>query len=151
MIRRGQSVPRLHVAEPPTSSRSLPPLTIDCSVIAAAFFVEPALEAQAWEAMRGCELHAPELLEYEFASVAVKKVATVGEAFARAALDSLDAIDLVLHSVDPKDCFELARRYRLTAHDAAYLWLAGELRAPLATFDRALAEAARQRFGDLHD
>lgn len=37
----------------------------------------------------------------------------------------------------------LAQRYKLTAYDAAYLWLAERLEAPLATFDVALARAAR--------
>ena len=38
----------------------------------------------------------------------------------------------------------LAQRYKLTAYDAAYLWLAERLEAPLATFDAALARAARE-------
>lgn len=37
----------------------------------------------------------------------------------------------------------LARRHRLTVYDAAYLALAVEERAPLATLDRALEAAAR--------
>jgi predicted nucleic acid-binding protein len=39
--------------------------------------------------------------------------------------------------------YALAMRYRLSAYDAAYLWLAGSLQAPLATFDAKLAGAAR--------
>ena len=37
----------------------------------------------------------------------------------------------------------LARTHRLTAYDAAYLELAVRLTAPIATLDRALADAAR--------
>ena len=37
----------------------------------------------------------------------------------------------------------LARRFALTAYDAAYLELAARLDAPLATADEALARAAR--------
>ena len=37
----------------------------------------------------------------------------------------------------------LARTHRLTAYDAAYLDLAVRLTAPIATLDRALADAAR--------
>ena len=37
----------------------------------------------------------------------------------------------------------LARKYRLTAYDAAYLDLAVRLTAPMATLDRALSDAAR--------
>ena len=36
----------------------------------------------------------------------------------------------------------LARKHRLTAYDAAYLALAVRLTAPIATLDRALADAA---------
>jgi predicted nucleic acid-binding protein len=36
-----------------------------------------------------------------------------------------------------------AARYELSASDAAYLWLAAELQAPLATFDQKLAAAAQ--------
>jgi predicted nucleic acid-binding protein len=37
----------------------------------------------------------------------------------------------------------IAERYRLTAYDAAYLCVAEQLGAPLATLDGKLAEAAR--------
>ncbi len=37
----------------------------------------------------------------------------------------------------------LARKHRLTIHDASYLDLAVRLAAPMATLDRALADAAR--------
>jgi predicted nucleic acid-binding protein len=43
-----------------------------------------------------------------------------------------------LHSVLP-----LARDYRLTAYDAAYLELAIRRNAPLATFDAKLRKAAK--------
>lgn len=138
---------RLHVAEPPTAYRELPPLTVDCSILVAALFREPALEMQAHEVMRRCRLHAPDLLRYEIANVALKKSASVDKPVVHAALDGFDGLDLSLHRVDLKGSFELARRYALTAYDSAYLWLAGELKAPLATFDRKLAEAARQYLG----
>lgn len=139
--------PQLYVAEPPAAYRVLPPLTIDCSVLVAGLFREPAYEALARKAMRGCELHAPELLEYEFVNVAWKKAAAIDEAFARAALDALDSLDVRLHRIDRKASFDLAHRYALTAYDAAYLWLAGEMKTPLATFDRRLAEAGRRHLG----
>jgi predicted nucleic acid-binding protein len=47
------------------------------------------------------------------------------------------------HHPDVREQFALALRYGLPAHDAAYLWLAGFLQAPLATFDAKLAKAAR--------
>lgn len=42
----------------------------------------------------------------------------------------------------PRRQYALAMRFRLSAYDAAYLWLPGALQAPLATFDAKL-EAAR--------
>ena len=38
---------------------------------------------------------------------------------------------------------------RLSAYDAAYLWLAAELKAPLATFDAKLGKAAQRHLGQL--
>ena len=47
-------------------------------------------------------------------------------------------------AVDAEAQFQLAGRTGLTAYDAAYLQLAIELRAPLATFDRKLGNAAAE-------
>ncbi|NDD74010.1 MAG: hypothetical protein EBZ40_03385 [Gammaproteobacteria bacterium] len=47
------------------------------------------------------------------------------------------------HPVAADAAFELAARYRLTVYDAAYLYLAERLEAPLATFDAKLARAAQ--------
>ena len=41
-----------------------------------------------------------------------------------------------------KAIFAVARRWKLTIYDAAYLELAQRLKAPLATLDRRLAQAA---------
>jgi predicted nucleic acid-binding protein len=47
------------------------------------------------------------------------------------------------HEVDAEAIVAVARRYELTAYDAAYLVVAARLAAPLATLDEALATAAR--------
>jgi predicted nucleic acid-binding protein len=44
--------------------------------------------------------------------------------------------------------YALATRYQLSGYDAAYLWLAGALAAPLATFDAKLAKAANAYLAD---
>ena len=44
--------------------------------------------------------------------------------------------------IDIGEAFDLAQRYQLSAYDAAYLWLAADLKCPLATFDERLAAAA---------
>ena len=58
-------------------------------------------------------------------------------------------LSLVLHRVDIDGQCALAQQYTLSAYDAAYLWLAAELRLPLVTFDRRLGEAAAAHLGQL--
>ena len=135
----------LIVAEPPSAYARRPRLVVDASVVAAAVFAEPEIgEAFAW--MHGRALCAPSLLGYELASVAAIKVGrnAVEASAARAALEALAALDLEQHEVEAAQVFELEVRYRLTAYDAAYLWLAAELGAPIATFDAQLGAAARR-------
>ena len=43
----------------------------------------------------------------------------------------------------------LARHHQLSAYDAAYLWLAADLKCPLATFDERLADAAQAHLSGL--
>lgn len=142
------SAPRLHVAEPPAHYRLRPPLVVDCSVIAGTVFSEP-WQATADAQIAGRDLHAPHLLQYEIASVAVKK--------ARAGLAELAAdgvhyaaeMAIELHRIEEAAVVALARQYELTAYDAAYLWLAADLRCPLATFDDKLAAAAKAHLASL--
>ena len=54
-----------------------------------------------------------------------------------------------LHRVDIAAQVALAQRYGLSAYDAAYLWLAAELKAPLATYDQKLGAAARLHLASL--
>ena len=115
----------------------------------AILFDEPARD-EALARLVGRSLHAPNLLDHEIVSVALKKGRKDGpaEAFAQALRDYA-ASDIDLHPVDLVAQYELAARYGLSAYDAAYLWLAAELRAPLATFDRRLAEAAQAHLDTL--
>ena len=54
-----------------------------------------------------------------------------------------------LHEIDIQAVCDLAIRYQLSAYDAAYLWLAAELKCPLATFDEKLATAAQAHLSAL--
>ena len=54
-----------------------------------------------------------------------------------------------LHEIDVQAVYALALRYQLSAYDAAYLWLAAELKAPLATFNAKLATAAQAHLSTL--
>ena len=143
MKARAASSPALHVAEPPAAHLGRPPLVVDCSVLTAALFEEESRD-EARRILMGKTLHAPALLDSEFANVAVKKdragwpQALIADALA-------DYVEQVIefHRPDVQVQYELAMRYGLSAYDAAYLWLAGRLQAPLATFDARLAKAAR--------
>lgn len=139
---------RLIVAEPPAAYARRPRLVVDASVLAAAVFAEPMLD-DAVALMRGRALCAPHLVDYELANVALNKVRrkSTTAAAAGSALDALASLDLERHAIAPGDALELAVQYGLTAYDAAYLWLAGNLQAPLATFDAALGAAARKHLG----
>lgn len=137
-------------AEPPAIYLARPPLVVDVSLLAASIFGE--VDRDAAEArLRGCSLHAPGLIDYELTNVAVTKVRRNELALETAvqALAEFSMMALERHTPVPEEVATLASRYRLSAYDAAYLWLAGALKAPLATFDRQLADAASDYLSQL--
>jgi predicted nucleic acid-binding protein len=137
----------LIVAEPAAAYPLRPPLVVDASVIAAAIFDEEQREAaQGW--LRGRRLCAPQLLDYEITSIALVKVrrGVADLQMAHKALEDFASLDIERHPVDAIALCALARLTALSSYDAAYLWLASELSAPLATFDRRLGTAARTLF-----
>lgn len=138
---------RLYLAEPPAQYLVKPPLVVDCSVLAALVFDEPA-RTQAEDQIAGRSLRAPFLLQTEIANVAVKKHRR-GEADAMQAMAIVATIDVGYQRISPQEAAQLALRYQLSACDAAYLWLAADLKCPLATFDERLAEAAQAHLGAL--
>ncbi|SCC95526.1 conserved hypothetical protein [Thiomonas sp. X19] len=139
----------LYVAEPPEIYLARTPAVVDCSVLAAVLFEERERDL-ALEQLRGKSLHAPGLLGYEMASVARKKRAGGWpEASVALALEDFDAQRIQLHTPLAAEQVDLALRYGLSAYDAAYLWLAASIKAPLLTFDRLLGEAARQHLASL--
>ena len=144
MKRKSPSLPELHVAEPPAAYLGRPPIVVDCSVLTAALF-EEELRDEARRILEGKSLHAPILLDSEIANVAVKKSrsgwpsAVVGDALADYAQQTIE-----FHRPDVQAQYALAMRYGLSGYDAAYLWVAGMLQVPLATFDARLAKAARE-------
>lgn len=140
---------RLLLAEPPARFHIQPPLVVDSSVLCALLFDEPE-RGQAQALLAGHQLFAPQLLDHEVLSVALKKLrrGMAAEAVEQA-LQSHLSMELSLVPPDLPAQFALARQYQLTAYDAAYLWLAASLPAPLATFDQALADAAQQHLQSL--
>ena len=138
----GSAPYHLYVAEPPAQYIARPPVVVDCSALAGMLFEEP-WQAQAREKIYGRTLNAPFLLEMEITSVALKKHKQGLEVLVADGLASFKALNVVLHQIQPADVLALALQYKLSAYDASYLWLAAELKAPLATLDEKLAEAAQ--------
>lgn len=132
----------LFVAEPAPSLYAAPRAVVDASVVCAAVFSEPE-RPDALAKIRACAPVVPDLLPYEVANAAVMKVRRglpLNEA--KQALQRLLSLNFDIITADAAATFDLAIRFRLSAYDAAYLWLARELRAPLLTFDEKLAAAA---------
>lgn len=140
--------PVLHLAEPPPLYLQRPPLVVDCSALAGVLFQEPWKD-QALQQLAGRQLLAPALLPFELCNVAVKKTRQGAAEAAAEGLARWAELDIELAEVKLDDLHHLAQRYRLTAYDAAYLWLAAERRCPLATFDERLAGAASEHLATL--
>jgi len=140
----------LYIAEPPAAYQVRPPIVIDCSAICAILFDEP-WRAEAMSRIAGKTLFAPWLLDHEVANVALKKhrLNWSRESLATA-LDDYAQYPIERRETEVAAQFALADRYKLSAYDAAYLWLAAELKAPLATFDEKLAKAASAHLASLH-
>ena len=139
----------LYVAEPPAQYLVIPPLVVDCSVLSSALFEEESRDV-ALDRLKGKALHAPYLLEQELVSVALKKQRQGWDAESIAlVLANYSSLNMALHPTDIAAQHDLAVRYALSAYDAAYLWLAAGLKAPLATFDKKLATAAKTHLANL--
>jgi predicted nucleic acid-binding protein len=136
----------LYVAEPPPAWRVLPPLVADCSLVAALLFQENERD-DALARMQDKRLHAPDLLTYEIMSVAAKKHRLGLATSAAEALAQYEGMPITLHAINASAVLALALRYQLSTYDAAYLWLADQLKAPLGTFDRRLGAAAQTHLG----
>lgn len=119
----------------------MPATVVDASAIAAVLFDEPEA-APVLASVRG-ELLAPSLLRYELASVCTTKLirhaANAQQILARWQL--LDSLAIGYAEPDWEGLPQLARRWALSAYDAAYLQLALARGARLVTLDARLAAA----------
>lgn len=118
-------------------------VVVDASALAALLFGEPDGPEVA-SRLQGQAMLAPTLLRYELASVCTKKIAErPAEAAAfLSALGLFARLGVREVQVPAEGLVRVARETGLTAHDAAYLWLARELGAGLVSLDRRLSAAA---------
>ena len=133
------------MSRPPGSGNSgMPARVVDASVLAAWCFREPRAP-EALGLLNGSDLYAPYLLAYELTSIARRKAATHSDMLDLVSEALQTALDLPIHwsHVDYTAVLRLALDADVTVYDASYLYLARVLGAPLATFDRKLARAAR--------
>jgi predicted nucleic acid-binding protein len=119
-------------------------LVVDTSALAALVFQEPEGDAMR-RRLDGAEVFAPELLRYELANTAWKKVkrqpADAAKILTALSLALDDKSGLIWQDVDARDVVLLAHATGTTAYDASYLWLAASLGADLVTLDDRLARA----------
>ncbi len=113
---------------------------IDASAVAALAFAEPDAE-RVIDAIDDHDLAAPQLLPFELASVAWKKMRLRPDAVEVLGEQLRDGLQLPvsLMPVDHIEVVALATARGLSAYDASYLWLARELGAELVTLDKRLA------------
>jgi predicted nucleic acid-binding protein len=143
-----QQLRALYVAEPSAQYLARPPVVLDCSVVAAFIFREPNM-ALALSRMEGHDLKAPYLLPIEIASVSLKKHKAGFAELVPLGMKNYLSMKIELCPVQPDQVLALAIQYKLGAYDASYLWLAAELKVPLATFDEQLGRAAQTHLASL--
>ena len=119
-------------------------VVVDASAVAAMVFGE-AEGDDVRRQLKGHELHAPSLIDYELTNVAWKKLRARANAEAIfAALAVTGRVNLHLTRPDPVAVLALAVATALTPYDASYLWLARTLNLELVTLDARLRRAAER-------
>lgn len=122
-------------------------LVIDAS-IAASWMFEDEGDPRAGlvlARLRTEEAVVPSLFWFEIRNILIvsERRKRIGEADTAGFLQDLAALRLrVDHEPSDEAVMRLARKHRLSVYDAAYLELAIRTRAPLATLDAALRQAA---------
>jgi predicted nucleic acid-binding protein len=118
---------------------------IDASVLAVAMFAEASAESVAAQ-VRGCDLVAPALLDFELVNICITKMRRprADHALLLARYATRRTIRVETMDVDHAAVLALAQRAGLTGYDASYPHLAWTLEVELVTLDRQLAEAAEK-------
>ena len=122
----------------------MPVKVVDASALGALVFAEPGAESVA-DMLAGATLAAPQLLWFELASIAFKKIVKHPD-FAgqiREAFRAAGQLPIEIISVDHLEIIDLAAKTRTTTYDASYLWLAQKTGGELVTLDKRLLKASR--------
>ena len=122
-------------------------VVLDASVAAKFYFYEEGSERARSILTSGIVVAAPELLHFEMASIAIKRI-RMGLSTGEQAQDVLTSVGDLLDAVTPLTglkvrAFQLARDYGFSVYDGAYLTLAEQLAAPLLTADGPLVTRAK--------
>jgi predicted nucleic acid-binding protein len=115
---------------------------IDASALGALLFGEPDAD-KVLARIDSHRLVAPALLPFELASVCLKKVRLHPERRdpLLSALRLMGQLDIDYVEIPLPEVVLLAEKASLTTYDAAYLWLAQEIKAELVTLDKRLIGA----------
>ncbi len=129
-------------------------MALDCSVAPGFFFEEERnayTESVRSRLLEGLKLLVPPLFHPEIANILrmqEKRGRWTSEHVENCVRDiqilPLITVSLAMSAKEILPMLRLARQYDLTAYDATYLLLALQEGVPLATQDKALAEAAKQ-------
>jgi predicted nucleic acid-binding protein len=124
-------------------------LVVDASAIASILFGEPE-GATISAHCRGETLLAPQLIDFELANAAVKRIRRdpSREAWVLAMLTGFAVLPIARLAVPSGEVAALASRAGLSAYDASYLWLAMSRDAELVTLDQKLLRADRALRGE---
>jgi predicted nucleic acid-binding protein len=114
---------------------------IDASALSALAFSEPDARSIA-DLLEGQTLVAPALILYEVGNACWKKCRRepVLAANLRQAFADILHLEIELFEIEPVQVLVMAENCGITFYDAAYLWLANRLKAPLVTLDHRLEQ-----------
>lgn len=117
-------------------------LVIDCSAMVDALMGERG--TQSVQALKGKQLHAPCLIDFELSSVVRRLVRTelLKASTSRDILEQWMTLDITRHPAEPLLLRMWEIRNDFGAYDAAYIALAEAIDAPLLTTDKRLARTA---------
>jgi predicted nucleic acid-binding protein len=120
-------------------------LVADASALGSAIFREPGHEVVA-QKLRDAEVYAPDLLRFEMANIAWKKMRQQPDDAVTILTQLQSALEassgILWMDVNTTDVVLVAQATGLTPYDASYLWLAASLGADLVTLDTRLAAAS---------